>query len=183
MPPNNTRHRYLTKAATTAHVLYPFGYGLSYSNWTTKVVAASPPFRNRNDGGQGDASRKDLHTDVRGSAAISISAASLLGGTNVTLTVSVLNQAGPAGSRVSYAFLIRADAPVAEQWPMQWLPVNGFSKVHEVAPGTTTTAVLSISARDLSRWNEASKDYSVKTGQYSINIRDCDDPPVVLHVT
>ena len=143
-PPGRS-HRYLTPAATVAHVLYPFGYGLSYSAWESTVVELQPA---------------------------SVSAATLAAGSNVTLTVRVLNAGPLAGSRVSYAFMRRRDAPAVEEWPLQWLPRAGFTKLHGVEPGASAIATLVVTARDVSRWDAAAHAFTVRPGTYDITVRD-----------
>ena len=157
-PPGRT-HRYLTPAAVAEHVLYPFGYGLSYSAWE---AAAAP-------------------------RSVSISAARLRAGANVTLEVTLRNTAGPTGSRVGYAMLSRrnADADPAEAWPRQWLPVHGFAKAHGVAAGGTAVLALAITARDVSRWDAAAAAFQIRAGAFEIRLRDAaaGAPPVILTVT
>ena len=77
--PPGRGHRYLTRDASAAHVLFPFGYGLSYSTWTATVTSVHPE-------------------------AISVDA--LQAGANVSLTVSVQNTGDVSGSRVVYVHIL-----------------------------------------------------------------------------
>jgi hypothetical protein len=152
-PPGRT-HRYLDGEAVAAHILYPFGFGGSYSNWSATIA----PIR-------ADVSVAELDT-----------------GHNVTITVTIHNVDGPAGSRVSYVMLRRIEADPTEAWPRQWLPVHGFAKVHGVQSGASATAVLVITARDLSRWDAESQQFKVRQGAYELKVRDAEQP-IKLTVT
>jgi beta-glucosidase len=154
-PPGRT-HRYLQPEAAAAHVLYPFGFGLSYSNWSTSLGALQP--------------------------AATVSAASLAAGANVTLAVTLRNAGGPSGSRITWVMLTRRAADPAEAWPRQWLPVHGFAKLHRVAHGASATATLTITARDLSRWDEAAHAFKVHLGTFGLQARD-GSAPITLTVT
>ncbi len=142
-PPGRT-HRYLQEEAVAAHILYPFGFGGSYSNWS--AIAVAP--------------------------VVEVSAAELDAGRNITVAVTIHNVDGPMGSRVSYVMLRRIAADPAEAWPRQWLPVHGFAKVHGVKAGGSAAAVLVITARDLSRWDAASQRFTVRQGRYELRVRD-----------
>lgn len=144
-PPGRT-HRYLQEEAVAAHILYPFGFGGSYSNWSATVGALQP--------------------------ADEISAAQLDAGGNITIAVTIHNLGGPVGSRVSYVMLRRVAADPAEAWPRQWLPVHGFAKVHGVTASGSAAAALVITARDLSRWDAASQRFTVRPGRYELQVRD-----------
>ena len=154
-PPGRT-HRYLQPEAVAAHVLYPFGFGLSFSNWSARVGALHP--------------------------AASISAAELAAGANVTVDVTLRCDSGPSGSRIAWIMLTRRAADPAEAWPRQWLPVHGFAKLHRVAPGGSATATLTITARDLSRWDEATHGFKVHPGTFGLQARDA-AAPITLTVT
>ena len=144
-PPGRS-HRYLTDKARAEYVLFPFGFGLSFSNWSATLSGGVRP--------------------------ATISVASLTAGANVTITVSVRNHGGPAGSRVSYAMLSRQGAAPSEGWPRQWLPTRGFAKLHDISEHESATAELTITARDLSRWDESLHRFTVRAGQYEVKLRD-----------
>jgi hypothetical protein len=103
----------------------------------------------------------------------------------VTVTVTLRNTDGPVGSRVSFVMLSRQAAAATEAWPQQWLPVHGFTKVHDVAAGGAATVVLTITARDLSRWDAAAHAFAVCPGVFELRLRDAEPPsdPLTLTVT
>ena len=153
-PPGRT-HRYLTTQARDEYVLYPWGYGLSYSNWSATL----------------------------GGGGWSISAASLIAGANVTATVTLRNTGGPVGSRVVYILLRREDPEPSEGWPHQWLPKRGFAKLHAVKAHETATAEITVDARDVSRWDEATHRFTVRAGKYTVGLRDGPVVATTLTVT
>jgi hypothetical protein len=144
-PPGRT-HRYLTDKARADHVLFPFGFGLSYSNWSATLQNGVRP--------------------------ATVSAASLAAGANVTVAVTVRNDNGPVGSRVSYVMLSRQGAAPSDGWPRQWLPTRGFAKLHAIQEHESATAELTITARDLSRWDESAHRFTVRAGTYVLKLRD-----------
>jgi beta-glucosidase len=145
-PPGRGR-RYLTPAAAAAHVLFPLGFGLSYSTWSAEIASVAPA---------------------------SVSAAALEAGANVTVTVTVRNTGDVAGARVAFVLLTRSAADPAEQWPSEWLPRAGFAKLHNVEPGAAASATLVVGARDLARWDTAAHAFTVRAGSYSLAARDAD---------
>ncbi len=102
-----------------------------------------------------------------------MSAAALAAGANVTVTLAVTNTGAVyAGDFAAVAFLARADAPpAAEEWPAQWLPRDGFRKLHGVAPGADAGATLTLVARDFARWDAAAHAFTVRAGAYAVTAR------------
>ncbi len=189
--PPGRGHRYLTDAARRDHVLFEFGFGLSYSNWSASVLSVRP--------------------------STVVSAAALQAGAVVAVDVAVRNEGGPPGSRVAYAMLSRRDAPAAEEWPREWLPFQGFAKLHgvESSVGRTTSmtsrgrpppaaageqeqeeeedeeegvvvvdeeeeavaavVTLNVTGRDFSRWVTSAGAFVVQPGTYELRVRDA--PP------
>jgi len=144
--PPGRGHRYLTPDAAAAHVLFPFGAGLSYTTWAAEVGAVVPP---------------------------AISRSALESGANVSVGVRLTNTgAARAGTRVCFATLSRVGAPTEEQWPSQWIPRFGFAKAHGVAPGAAVDVPLTLVARDFSRWDAAAGAFTVRPGAFSITLRD-----------
>ena len=143
-------HRYLQPAAAAQHVLFPFGWGLSYTNWTTTISTVSPPSR-------------------------SLSVAALGAGGNFTLGVDVVNSGSVTGDRVVFIVVLRVNAEVDQQWPVQWLPRAGFSVLRGITPGGRGTARLVIDGGDLSRWDAVAHAFTVRVGNYSVLLRDA--PP------
>jgi hypothetical protein len=140
-------HRYLTPQATAEHVLFPFGWGLSYTSWRSEMVSVVPA---------------------------TISRTALQGGANVTLTLRLTNTGQQhSGSRVAYALLTRVSAQGAgEDWPVQWLPGGGFAKVHGVEPGSGVQVQLVLVARDFARWEEGAHAFTVRPGSFGLALRD-----------
>jgi beta-glucosidase len=151
--PPGRGHRYLTPAARAEHVLFPFGSGGSYTEWEVGFAAAP----------------------------LAISAADLRAGANVTLSLTLTNTGSKrVGSRVAYALLSRqgAEAP-GEDWPVTWLPQEGFAKAHGVPPGGSVALALVLGARDFSRWDAAAHAFAVRPGAFGVAVRDCAEGAVV----
>lgn len=138
-------YRYLTIDAQEQHVLYPFGYGLSYTTWTNDVANIQPN---------------------------SISVGNLQQGLTITVSVQVTNRGTVPGSRVVLVFLTKVDADPTEQWPNLWLPMNGIGKLMNISGSSSTVLTLSIQAADVSRWNTGSNTFVIATGTYGIVLRD-----------
>jgi beta-glucosidase len=154
--PPGRGHRYLTPQAKADHVLFPFAHGLSYTAWNASVDALAPA---------------------------SISASALAAGANVTVAVTVRNTGARAGDYAVVAFLSRADVPPpAEEWPTQWLPRGGFSKVHGVAAGGAARATLTLTARDFARWDVAAHAFVVRPGAFAVTLRGGGAPANVVVV-
>jgi beta-glucosidase len=147
-------HRYLTPYAATKYVLYPFGYGLSYTTWEAFLEPFSPA---------------------------QISVAALTSGATVQAVLQVYNMGSERdGARVVIAYVSRINAPAAEQWPVQWLPERGFTKVFVPAGGPPANVTLTLVARDFSRWDSAAHAWVVQPGTYNVGVRD---GAVSQHVT
>ncbi len=150
--PPGRGHRYLTPAARAEHVLFPFGSGGSYTEWAVGFDAAP----------------------------LAISAADLRAGANVTLSLTLTNTGSVrVGSRVAYALLSRQGAAPGEDWPVTWLPQEGFAKAHGVPPGGSVALALVLGARDFSRWDAAAHAFAVRPGAFGVAVRDCAEGAVV----
>jgi hypothetical protein len=81
--------------------------------------------------------------------------------------------------------LQRVAGSAGEQWPTQWLPAQGYAKVHDVDAGGAATAVLTINARDVSRWDEKRHAFVIRPGNFSVHVRDAGSSakPGVLQIT
>ena len=143
--PPGRGYRYLSPSEAEQHVLFPFGYGGSYTQWNASIDSIVPS---------------------------TISKSELEGGANVTVVVTVRNTGLVAGTRVSYFLLSLPGADPTLLWPVNWLARNGFTKLHDISPGESAEAVLSITARDLSRWSSSAKMFVVEPGTFSLIARD-----------
>lgn len=59
-----------------------------------------------------------------------------------------------------------------EAWPNEWLPRNGFVKLHEMSPGEERDTTLTLTARDFSRWDATSRAFTIRTGAFEVDVRD-----------
>lgn len=151
--PPGRGHRYLSSSEAEQHVLFPFGFGGSYTQWNASIDSILPS---------------------------TISKSELDQGANVTVIVTVRNTGLVRGTRVSYFLLSLPGADPSMLWPVNWLARNGFSKLHDIGPGESAEAVLSISARDLSRWSASAKMFVVEPGTFSLTARDSADGAVSM---
>ena len=121
-------HRYLNASSSKQHVLYPFGYGLSYTGWNVRLTGLSEP---------------------------TISAAELKKGKVISVGVSAqnaLNTRAGATDKTVLVYVRRRDDPRADA-PVRWL--LGFAKLRAVAPGTSATAHVDITSERMARWTAA----------------------------
>jgi beta-glucosidase-like glycosyl hydrolase len=146
--PPGRGYRYLSKEDTNQHVLFPFGFGGSYTQWNASITSVVPS---------------------------TISISELNAGANVTVIVTIRNTGLVIGTRVSYIFLSLPEADPSMHWPVNWLARKGFTKLHNIGPGESAEAILTISARDLSRWIFSTKAFVVQTGNFSLIARDALD--------
>jgi beta-glucosidase len=151
--PPGRGHRYLSSSEAEQHVLFPFGFGGSYTQWNASIDSILPS---------------------------TISKSELDQGANVTVIVTVRNTGLARGTRVSYFLLSLPGADPSMLWPVNWLARNGFTKLHDIGPGESAEAVLSISARDLSRWSSSAKMFVVEPGTFSLTARDSSDGAVSM---
>lgn len=66
-----------------------------------------------------------------------------------------------------------------EAWPNEWLPRNGFVKLHDMGPGDRRDTTLTLTARDFSRWDTTARVFRIRTGAFEVDVRDCTTRVVV----
>jgi beta-glucosidase len=130
--------------------LFPFGYGLSYTNFRfSQLSISSPEVQNATSnpgatscGCNGQSSRL------------------------VTVSATVTNTGQVAGSDVAQLYL--GDPAVAGEPPRQ---LKGFQKV-TLQPGQSATVHFTLSGHDLSYWNDAASGWVVPDGQFGVSVGD-----------
>jgi beta-glucosidase len=130
--------------------LFPFGYGLSYTNFRFSRLSITP--RNLQNG-----------TSNPGSTSCGCSGQS---GHLVTVSATVTNTGEVAGSDVAQLYL---DDPAAAGEPPRQL--KGFQKV-TLQPGQSTTVHFSLTGHDLSYWNDAANGWVVPDGRFGVYVGD-----------
>lgn len=133
-------------------VRYPFGYGLSYTNFTystevTTTITNETALTYKYASGQlGLGGEADLWDEV------------------VNVTTSVSNSGSLAGAEVAQLYISFPDE--AEQ-PIRIL--RGFEKV-SIAAGGTADIAFSLRRRDLSYWDTAAQAWAVASGEYTLAV-------------
>ncbi|TGO73466.1 hypothetical protein BELL_0359g00120 [Botrytis elliptica] len=133
-------------------VRYPFGYGLSYTNFTYSTVVTATNVNQTAltykyaSGPIGLGGEADLWDDV------------------LNVTTSVSNSGAIAGAEVAQLYISFPDE--AEQ-PVRIL--RGFEKVN-IAPGESADISFSLRRRDLSYWDTAAQAWAVASGDYTISV-------------
>ncbi|KAF5877125.1 putative beta-glucosidase d protein [Botrytis fragariae] len=133
-------------------VRYPFGFGLSYTNFTystevTATITNQTALTYKYASGQiGLGGEADLWDDV------------------LNVTTSVSNSGAVAGAEVAQLYISFPDE--AEQ-PIRIL--RGFEKVN-IAPGESADISFSLRRRDLSYWDTVAQAWAVASGDYTISV-------------
>ena len=144
----NRGYRYLRDKAVQ---LYPYGYGLSYTAWSTPKLAWSGAVR-------------------------AVSARSM-GRVNATVTVRNM---GRRPSSLPVLLFVQRVAPTAVDsaalhWPNKWLVA--FEKAKSVAPSATRKLELSFGADEMARWvvpagaAPESGGFRVVPGEYRLTVQ------------
>lgn len=134
--------------------LYPFGHGLSYTNFSISAVRAAAPtsaplsplpaLQSRPAPG----GNPDLWTVVQ------------------TVTATVANTGARAGAAVPQLYLsLGAGAPAGH--PLRQL--RGFDKV-PLAPGESTTVTFALTRRDVSYWDVAAQAWRIPRGELGVGV-------------
>jgi beta-glucosidase len=130
--------------------LFPFGYGLSYTNFAFSHLTATPQQVQNGTSGPGATSCR-----CNGQ------------GTNlVTVSATVTNTGKVAGSDVAQLYL--SDPAAAGEPPRQ---LKGFQKV-TLQPGQSTTVRFTLNGHDLSYWDDTANGWVVPDGQYRVYVGD-----------
>jgi beta-glucosidase len=130
--------------------LFPFGYGLSYTNFRFSGLTVTPQQAQNNVSGPGPTS---CHCNGQ--------SANL-----VTVTARVTNTGRVAGSDAVQLYL--DDPAVAGQPPRQ---LQGYQKV-TLQPGQSTTVRFKLNGHELSYWNDSANGWVVPVGQFGVYVGD-----------
>jgi beta-glucosidase len=130
--------------------LFPFGYGLSYTNFSYSHLKVTPG-RVQNGGSNPGAT---------GCRCNGQSAA------QVTVSATVTNTGRVAGSDVAQLYL--GDPASAAQPPRQ---LQGFQKV-TLRPGQSTNVRFTLTGHSLSYWDDAANGWVLPDGQYQVYVGD-----------
>src|SRR6202161_4979652 len=126
--------------------MFPFGYGLSYTNFSYSHLAISPHQVQNNSSNPGATSCRCNGQSSR----------------QVTVSATVTNTGKVAGSDVAQLYL--GDPASAGQPPRQ---LQGFQKV-TLRPGQSTTVRFTLSGHALSYWDDAANGWVLPDGEYPV---------------
>ncbi|KAF1942285.1 hypothetical protein EJ02DRAFT_444230 [Clathrospora elynae] len=124
---------------------FEFGFGLSYTNFTySDLTVAGEPTAGPATGAKGPGGPADLFETV------------------ATVTADISNSGGVEGAEVPQLYL---GYPASTNSPPKQL--RGFAKL-KLEAGASGTATFKLRRRDLSFWDEASRKWTVATGDYTV---------------
>ena len=130
--------------------LFPFGYGLSYTNFHYSQLRISP---------------QQVQDATSGPGATSCRCNGQ-GDNLVTVSATVTNAGQVAGSDVAQLYL--GDPGAAGEPPRQ---LKGFQKV-TLQPGQSTTVRFSLTGHDLSYWDDTASGWVVPDGRFDVHVGD-----------
>ncbi len=136
--------------ATNETPMFPFGYGLSYTNFSYSHLAISPQQVQNTSSNPGATS-----CGCNGQS-----------GREVTVSATVTNTGKVAGSDVAQLYL--GDPASAGEPPRQ---LKGFQKV-TLQPGQSTTVRFELTGHDLSYWDSAASGWVLPDGRYDVYVGD-----------
>lgn len=131
---------------------YPFGFGLSYTNFTinqvsvtkTDAVALKSKYAT---GSLGPGGPSDLWEEV------------------ITVSSSVQNVGSVAGAEVAQLYI---SFPDAAGQPAKVL--RGFEKTESLQPGQTAKVTFSVMRRDISYWDTTTQKWAIASGTYTFGV-------------
>jgi len=130
--------------------MFPFGYGLSYTNFSYSHLAVSPQQVQNTASNPGTTSCGCNGQSSR----------------QVTVSATVTNTGKVAGSDVAQLYL--GDPAAAAEPPRQ---LKGFQKV-TLKPGQSTTVRFQLTGHDLSYWDSAASGWVLPDGRYAVYVGD-----------
>jgi beta-glucosidase len=130
--------------------MFPFGYGLSYTNFSYSHLVITPQQVDNTASNPGPTSCRCNGQSTR----------------EVTVSATVTNTGKVAGSDVAQLYL--GDPASAGEPPRQ---LKGFQKV-TLRPGQSTTVRFDLTGHDLSYWNTAANGWVVPRGRYGVYVGD-----------
>ncbi|HSZ38959.1 MAG TPA: glycoside hydrolase family 3 C-terminal domain-containing protein [Trebonia sp.] len=130
--------------------LFPFGYGLSYTNFAYSDLSVSRGQVRNTSSNPGEPS-----CDCNGQ-----------GKPQVTVSATVTNRGKVAGSDVAQLYL--GDPAAAGEPPRQ---LKGFQKV-TLQPGQSTRVHFTLTGQDLSYWDDTANGWVLPDGQFKVYVGD-----------
>jgi beta-glucosidase len=130
--------------------LFPFGYGLSYTNFSYSHLQVTPQAVRNSTSNPGEVSCGCNGESSR----------------QVTVSATVTNTGTVAGSDVAQLYL---DDPASSGEPPRQL--KGFQKV-TLQPGQSTTVHFTLDGQDLSYWNDAADGWVLPDGHFGVEVGD-----------
>lgn len=133
-------------------VLYPFGHGLSYTNFTyaptadVSVINSTALASRYPTGALAIGGVTDLWDDV------------------VSVTTSITNTGGLDGMEIAQVYL---GFPAEAGQPVRIL--RGFEKV-SLAAGASADVTISLRRRDVSFWDVAAQQWAIASGTYTVSV-------------